>query len=95
MPPELLKPQFAGPNGQKIPENTLFCHLKGIPTNWLEQDNAALPPKMKQSYGWVPCATDKCMLWNSAKKECWDVSKARAITRLAELKDDEVIGSEH
>lgn len=86
------------PTGQKA------CHKFMIPTAWGVTDTLG-KPKMMQQMGFVPCIGANCNLWNSEKEslkgspnkngECWDVTRARAMARIADLKWNEVIGSEN
>ncbi len=84
------------------------CHRFMIPSAWGEQQPVSGLDRggkivMRQQMGFVPCIKDHCVLWNTEKAalpkdvagECWEVTQARATARIAVLKWDEVIGSEH
>lgn len=93
-------------NGHNVPISGLppgekACFRFMIPSAWAQQAVGGM--KMMQQMGFVPCIKANCSLWNSEKEslpidsagECWDVTTARATARIAKLKWDEVVGSEH
>lgn len=102
MPSETPKaPSLLVPT-REPPPNVAMCHRFMIPTSYAEQTPGLNQMVMKQQMGFVPCIKEKCNLWNKEEKylpqgvkgECWDITKARAQARLADLKWNEVVGSE-
>jgi len=88
-----------------LPVGVKACFKFMIPASLATQEKTAVGvvTKVNQQMGFLPCIESDCALWNSEKDslpqgsngECWDVTRSRAAARIAKLKWDEVVGSEH